>query len=98
MNSQSGSPSAFPNVTTTATLSDDSSLLRITRDEKRRWLISDDVSTVWGLGDTLLEAFSDFHAALRSHLDIMDRDTITPRLQAQKRRILWLLERGGVAL
>ena len=74
------------------TRTSDSFLLNVTRDVDG-WIVSEHDTTVYGHGPTLLEALTDFHAALRSHLAVMDGDTITPRLQRQKARILWMLGR-----
>jgi hypothetical protein len=68
-------------------------LLNVKRDGAN-WIVSEHETTVYGYGPTLLEAMTDFHAALRSHLAVRHGDTITPRLQRQKQRILWML---GVA-
>ncbi len=79
-----------PSVTTMDKTSD-CFLLNVKRDENG-WLVSEHDTTVWGCGPTLLEALSDFYIALRSHLAVMDKDTLSPRLQRQKQRILWMLE------
>lgn len=79
------------NANTTMDKTSDSFLLNVKRDE-HTWIVSEHDTAVWGTGPTLLEALSDFYIALRSHLAIMDKDTISPRLQRQKQRILWMLE------
>lgn len=70
-------------------------LLNVHQDDNGSWVVSERLTDTWGAGDSLLEAFVDFWAALGSTLGMMEEHELSPRLERQREQIKKLRQRPG---